>query len=546
MIGQDAIARRTSDGLEWIDEIGRRFADATGWPVTFHAAQPPDDDPGPANPETCWASDICNGDDVVGRLQIDLPADPENDRGFLSTCELGELVSLLVSQLVTACERLEQKTNDVGLLLEMGRTAAASERPIRNELQEFLRVAAELTGFWGAAFFLLTPDGRELKFRAAHRLEAAAIPVHRRMLETTPPDIRALTGEDFTICARDGSIYRRWLPADCPLGHCVQVRAPSGPAGVMWLFDRRVREIAADEARTIQSIASQLAGALERVVLLCESAVHHRQNHDLRVASQCLQETGVPLRMTHAGFEMAAVCSNRYELGGDLCDVIPLGDDRLLLAVGDASGDSVPAALVMSAVRGAIRAILGEGRRALPPHELLQRVNHSLHGLSATFQFMSLFLGVLDFRSLELTYSNAGHPFPLLLHGDDIRELNAHGLLLGVLPHIEYHSTTVSVRPGEVFAAYSDGISEATDADEAMFGAEGIRAALISSLRDSAATILKTVQDAFDRHVSGGVGGDDRTFLVLKIAESPDDLDSLRTPRSQDIASFAPGPASLG
>lgn len=516
MSGQDTIPRRAEDGLDWIDHISDRFSAATGWPLTFRPQDPAAS--GSRTPETCWASDIRRGDEVLGKLQIDLPADPGRDPGFQSTCELGESLSSLISQLVTACDRLERKSNDVALLLDMARPRDPAERPIANELREFLRVAAELTGFWGAAFFLLTPDGRELRLRAGHRVQPEEIPQPVRPLEMMPPDVRALAGEDFTINASGDSIYRRWLPAQCPTGHCVAVRTPAGPAGVLWLFDRRERTIDADESRTIQTIAAQLAGALERVVLLRESEVHHRQNHDLQVASQCHLETVVPQQTSQRDFETAAICSSRYELGGDLCDVIPLDERRTLVAVGDASGDSVPAAMVMSAVRGALRAMLEHPREELSPDEMMARVNRSLHGLSATFQFMSLFLGLFDFRARTLTYCNAGHPFPLLLLGDELRELPAHGMLLGVLPDTRYRSTTVAIHPGEIFAAYTDGYSEATGADENMFGASRIRAALQSAPGATAADVLESVERTFDEFVDSA--GDDRTFFVLKVADA--------------------------
>ena len=515
MIGHDAIARRTGDGLDWIAQISDRVSAATGWPLRFRPL--PADETSSRHAETCWSADVRRGEDILGQLQIDLPDDPGRDPAFQSTCELGESLSALISQLVTACDRLERKTNDVALLLEMA-SPAPSDRPVGNELAEFLRVATELTGFWGAAFFLLTPDGLELKLRAAHRVAPEEIPQAQRQLEMMPPDLRALAGEAFTIHSTGNSVYRRWLPGKCPTGHCVAVRTPAGPAGVLWLFDRRERHIDDDEARTILTIASQLAGALERVVLLRESEVHHRQNHDLQVASQCHQETVIPMEMTDAGFEMAAICTSRYEIGGDLCDVIPLGEHRALVAVGDASGDSVPAALVMSAVRGALRAMIAEDPRIELPHEMMVRVNRSLCGLSATFQFMSLFLGLFDFETMQITYCNAGHPFPVILRGDSIVELNSHGMLLGVLAETCFRSTTETVEPGDIFAGYSDGFSEATDASQTMFGAGRIHESLVAAPRGPAKAILESVRRRFEEFVTEA--DDDRTLLILRLNDA--------------------------
>jgi len=529
MIGNDVIPKRLDDGLAWIAEVGREFSDATGWPMVFQPhGEPPEHN---GSPETCWISEIRNSEGPIGRLQIELPQDPGQDRSFMSVCELSRLVSTLVSRAVGVAESLDRRNRDVALLLE------ADEAPQRHTtlqglLEEYLRLCGELSGFRQAAFFLLSPDGRELYLRAVYGLRTADVPVPRRQIETMPPDATAFDAGGFAIniAGRDGapathpsgvageSVYRRWLPDGCRSGLCLPVNCDGGPAGSLWLFDRRRHEIDDHALDVLRRMAGRIAVVLERVVLLHESEIHHRQNSDLQIASQCQRDV-LPLRLDDPAFDVAALCASRFELGGDLSEVIPLGEGRVFAAVGDASGDSVPAAMVMSAVRGAVRSLLLDGTEQPPPPDfILQRANQTLNGLSATFQFMSLFLAVVDARSGTMSYSNAGHPPPMLVRDGEIRELESHGILLGIIPDSQYRSTTVEVEPGDVLVAYSDGISEAMNEDERIFGAQGIVAALREAPLDSAADTLESILARLDRFASrNSQRGDDRTLLVLRL-----------------------------
>lgn len=520
--------KRVSDGLEWITDVCRRFSDATGWPLTY---TPLEETPNVAEaaeggprfddgPDCCWSADVRQSSQPIGVLHIDLPRDPGRDRSFLAVCDLGNLLANLLSQILTFSDSLERKSQDLSVLLNV--EGAINNADAKETLQDYLRAVAELSRFWAAAFFLLSPDAQELRLRLCHRVNRRLIPRPERALADMPPDLHALRDGSITIQDGAGSVYADWLPEGFATGHCVRVDSDSGPSGVLWLFDRRRKDVHPDEDVMIRSFGRRIGTVLERVVLLRESAVHHRQNHDLQMASLCQREADAdsPLNARYRAFEVAAVCTSRFELGGDLCDVVPLGDDRAAIVVGDASGDSVPAAMVMSAVRGAIRAIVDASPDASPqPDDVVTRVNRTLCGLSATHQFMSLFLGVLDVSQGTLTYANAGHPSPLLLRDGEAAELPLHDLLLGVLPDATYAARTETVRAGDVLVVYTDGIHEAMNADGRIFGTEGLRQALRGIRGKPAEEILTFLSRRVDEHSAGSSKDDDRTLLVLRLVD---------------------------
>jgi len=521
MMETEVTSKRLTDRLEWVAAISRRFSEVTGWPLTFEPINADSETSQRASTNgveaVCWSSEIHDAEGPVGRLQFRLPHDPGQDREFLAICELTCLFSTLISRALKTSDDLDRKSRDLSLLLEL-ESSPRKRTEVAGTLNELLRVAMELTGFRAAAFFLLTPDARQLKLRAVQGVSHGEVPIASRSLDTAPPDVRAFLDESLLIHVDGASVYRPWLPDDCRTAYCVPVISETGPAGTLWLYDRRRRDVGEDDRKIIRSIVSHLAADLEWIVMRRESRLHHRQNHDLLIASQCQREADTTFRTVHTAYDMAALCTSRYELGGDLCDMIPLGERRAFVAVGDASGDSVPAAMVMSAVRGAIRAMIGEHREAVPsPALVLERANETLHDLSATFQFMSLFVGLFDFEAGTLTYSNAGHPSPILIRGETPEELRSHGILLGIMPRTTYDSTTIPVRRGDVLFAYSDGISEAMDEDDRIFGSEGIRRALATARFESAEEILQTVQSHVERWAQHNASGDDRTLLAVRL-----------------------------
>jgi sigma-B regulation protein RsbU (phosphoserine phosphatase) len=285
--------------------------------------------------------------------------------------------------------------------------------------------------------------------------------------------------------------------------------------GTIWGFDRRVRVPDEREIHVLESIAAQIAAVLERVVLLCESETKHRLQRDLEVASE--SQTKGMLHGLPAGlpFDVAGACTSRYELGGDLCEVLSIDAEHTVVAVGDASGDSVPAAMVMSAVRGALRALASvQAGEIVHTERVMERLNRMLCDITPAHQFMSLLVGLLDSFRGVFTYSNAGHPLPILVRDGAATLLHSHGMLLGVLKDSTYDLSAVPLMAGDMLVLYSDGVSEAMDRRRKMFRSEGIIEAVHKHLAKPAREIVQAIWSDLDAHLGDGTP-DDRTLLVI-------------------------------
>jgi serine phosphatase RsbU (regulator of sigma subunit) len=191
------------------------------------------------------------------------------------------------------------------------------------------------------------------------------------------------------------------------------------------------------------------------------------------------------------GFEFFAYYRAAYEVGGDYYDFIELPNGRLALVVADAAGKGVAAALMMAKLSGELKYHLS----CESPAAALTRMSDSVCG-SDMGQFVTLLAAILDRRSFTMTFVNAGHPAALRRRRDGTVEIvgeSARGLALGLAAGREYREFSVAIEPGDLWLAYTDGITEATSAAGKMFGA--------AHLRERLAAVPPVVRESGDRIV---------------------------------------------
>jgi serine phosphatase RsbU (regulator of sigma subunit) len=152
-----------------------------------------------------------------------------------------------------------------------------------------------------------------------------------------------------------------------------------------------------------------------------------------------------------------------------------VGDGRLGLVVGDASGKGIPAALVMANTRSVLRTVAQSG--GVAPGQVLEEANEILYPDIPANMFVTCFYTILDPKSGRLLYANAGHDLPYLCHGGgDAEELRARGMPLGLMPGMSYEEKETILHSGEAALFYSDGLVEAHDPEGEMFGSPRLRA----------------------------------------------------------------------
>jgi sigma-B regulation protein RsbU (phosphoserine phosphatase) len=214
-------------------------------------------------------------------------------------------------------------------------------------------------------------------------------------------------------------------------------------------------------------------------------------------------------------FDLFAQMRTAKEVGGDFYDYFLIDKNHLCLVMADVSGKGVPAALFMMASKIILGscAMLGKS-----PAEILAMTNQAICSNNTEDMFVTVWLGILDIRTGTLTAANAGHEYPMLMQPDGKFEIvkDRHGLFIGAMEGIKYQEYTLQLQPGAKLFLYTDGVTEATNAEEKMFGMDKTVDALNLNPKASTHEILETVQREIDGFVKEADQFDDITMLCLE------------------------------
>ena len=213
--------------------------------------------------------------------------------------------------------------------------------------------------------------------------------------------------------------------------------------------------------------------------------------------------------------EYSARCRQVRALGGDCYSFIPLGEDRLALTIGDASGKGLAAALMISNVQSSLRtAALFTGNE---PAAVLRAVNRQVYASSLEDRYATLFYGVFDGATRQLRYVNAGHHPPMVIGRDGSSvSLRSRGGPVGMFPDWTYVEDAVQLRRGDLVVAYTDGVTEAENPAGEDWGVEGLRRATVEYGAKHTDDIANAIFEAMDEF-SRGRQTDDATVILLRV-----------------------------
>jgi phosphoserine phosphatase RsbU/P len=214
-------------------------------------------------------------------------------------------------------------------------------------------------------------------------------------------------------------------------------------------------------------------------------------------------------------FDVWAMLQPAREVGGDLYDFFFVGPDSFYIIIGDVSGKGAPAAMLMASTRMLIRT---HASTEVSPERILNRVNKELARDNDTSMFVTLFLGILNIRSGELKYTNAGHNLPYLCRNADVLEpvSGGNGLALGVLEEAPYTCSSLIIHPGGTLILYTDGVTEAMNRKKEFFGEAKLEQLLAKSSGCEPSVVIDTIRNEVGKFAAGAYQADDITLLVLK------------------------------
>ena len=272
-------------------------------------------------------------------------------------------------------------------------------------------------------------------------------------------------------------------------------------------------------------LKARLGSTLEKKRLRDEINAHLARLEQELEAARRLQMAMVPQSFPAPSpdfpIDLCASMEPAREVGGDLYDFFVTEDGKLCFLVGDVSGKGMPAALFMARTKSLIR-ITTELMRArhgasAGPAEIIARVNRELCQDNSDMMFVTLFFAMIEPATGELEFCNAGHNAPYRLNGKTVETIEGgKGIILGVRPDAVYSTGRLALAPGDGVYLFTDGVTEANNAAEELFGETRLEAVLRAADGAPCAEIVKSVAYAVRGFVGDALPSDDITMLAIR------------------------------
>src|SRR5271156_854 len=288
--------------------------------------------------------------------------------------------------------------------------------------------------------------------------------------------------------------------------------------GVLDLEHTRRGFFTDDHRRTVTTLAAQVAIAIENAQLYEQIARQEKRlERDLAMARQLQFRLLPPTLPKLAHLDIAAKFVPARAIGGDLYDFVSYSMSRTAIVIGDVSGKGAPAAIYAALVSGILRshAPIEPG-----PAEMLSAVNLSLAERRIEAQFVSLIYAVWDDEHRTLLVANSGLPRPVYVHDGKNEVIEATGLPLGLFDEAEYDEFRFKMKPGDMFVFFSDGILDASNKAEELFGRERVGEIVAANPNASAEEMVKLIFQAAAEHASGVEAFDDETVVAIRVKGS--------------------------
>ena len=271
-------------------------------------------------------------------------------------------------------------------------------------------------------------------------------------------------------------------------------------------------EVLAESFATLSHRTVEYVGEVRRV-----TAEKERIGTELHMANQ-IQESMLPSIFPafpeRSEFDIYATMDPAREVGGDFYDFFLIDQDHLCMVIADVSGKGVPAALFMMISKIIIQSCAMLGRGA---GDILTRTNEALCSNNRMEMFVTVWLGILEISTGKLTAANAGHEYPAMLRNGKFELLkDKHGLVIGGMAGIEYKEYELTLKPGDKLFLYTDGVAEATRADNTLFGTGRMLDALNINPDGQPEELLKNVRKAVDEFVGESEQFDDLTMMCFE------------------------------
>jgi sigma-B regulation protein RsbU (phosphoserine phosphatase) len=289
--------------------------------------------------------------------------------------------------------------------------------------------------------------------------------------------------------------------------------------GVLRLYSPKPRQFYEDDINLARAIASQCAVAITNAKLYAEAINGQKMREQIRLAG-VIQRRMIPEKAPSIpGLDIAATYIPCFDVGGDFYDFLQMSNNRVAVAIADVMGKGIPAAIMMSLFRGAVRAYIDAEHDKGTIEKIISKLNKMACGECKDGEFVALFYAVLDVKEETITYCNCGHEPAVLIRDGKIVELNKGGFVLGVEAKAEYEIETLRLQDGDCLLFYTDGLVDAADFDGQFWGRERMLETVKKLISLEAEQMVKNILSYRRRFVGLASQVDDTSIIVIKVGK---------------------------
>ena len=356
----------------------------------------------------------------------------------------------------------------------------------------------------------------EYDFHFAHNgLEALTMLLKEKDFDIILSDINMPEMDGLTLLTKINEMQN-------PALKCIMVSAYGDMGNIRQAMNNGAFDFATKPI-DLDDLSVTIEKAIEQIHYIKTMQKEHKEltsiKGDLAVAREIQQailpRIFPPFPEETASMDIAASMNAAKDVGGDFYDFFRIDNDRIGFTIADVSGKGVPAAIFMAVARTLIRAT---GIRGVSPAECMTYSNALLSQESVNNMFVTVFYGIYNIRTGEVTYSNAGHNPPYLMKADGtVEELPlSKDIVAGAIDDYEFTEDTLQLEKGDTLLLFTDGVTEAIDKDEKDYGDERLRKLLGQCSKLSCQEIVSKVKADVKAFVGEAEQSDDITLLALK------------------------------
>ena len=423
----------------------------------------------------------------------------------------------LLKNIEDSSKQTERLLQEVSTLLEVTQAIEAGGK-IQGVLEMIMEKCMAVMKIEAASLLLVSTDKKHLEFRVALGPKGKDIKQYFVQIGKGIAGVVAKTGEPMLIA--DAYQDNRFDPVfDSRSGFktksilCVPLMYRKKIMGVVQALNRfDDQPFNEHDLRTFKIFATQAALAIQNTILLHKEIQQEKLQSQISVASE-IQRLIVPEVLPEvAGFEMSACYIPSQGIGGDFYSVIPLNEEEIVFCMADVSGKSVPGALLVSTLHASLKAYL-EFTSDLK--KVMQKLNELIINLSTSNKFITLFIAKYNASKNKIYYISAGHNPQLVLRDDELIKMESSGVCIGIIP-FDYKIKTVELQKNDLILLYTDGIVEARNKTNKIYGEERLLDVIKKNKNNSCKVIQEEILKSVNDFALNPSKQDDLTMLVMR------------------------------